>query len=200
MRDRDLALHGLAIKKLGGADAAAARIGPTPAVGRVRFVEAAATGRAVKAGDRFVLTPSAQVALRMACGRDFAVQRADAAMGAAYEEFERINESLKTLITEWQTITVGGRAIPNDHSDRDRDARIIDRLGRLHERAEPMLRRLAAGLPRLAAYRRLLEAALERAEDGAVEWVSDARIASYHTVWFELHEDLIRVLGRVRAE
>ena len=42
--------------------------------------------------------------------------------------------------------------------------------------------------------------ALERAEDGAVEWVSDAKIASYHTVWFELHEDLLRMLGREREE
>ncbi len=42
--------------------------------------------------------------------------------------------------------------------------------------------------------------ALERAEGGAIEWVSDARILSYHTVWFELHEDLLRILGRQRSE
>ena len=41
---------------------------------------------------------------------------------------------------------------------------------------------------------------LEKAEDGKVEWVSDARIESYHTVWFELHEDLLRLLGRQREE
>ena len=32
------------------------------------------------------------------------------------------------------------------------------------------------------------------------EWVSDARLPSYHTLWFELHEDLLRILGRRRAE
>jgi hypothetical protein len=54
--------------------------------------------------------------------------------------------------------------------------------------------------PRLSWYARKLSAALERAEDGAHEWVSDAKIESYHTVWFEMHEDLLRLLGRERSE
>ena len=32
---------------------------------------------------------------------------------------------------------------------------------------------------------------------GLGEW---AKIDSYHTVWFELHEDLLRMLGREREE
>ena len=28
----------------------------------------------------------------------------------------------------------------------------------------------------------------------------DAMIESYHTVWFEMHEDLLRLLARVRDE
>jgi hypothetical protein len=59
---------------------------------------------------------------------------------------------------------------------------------------------MIAVLPRLGIYARKLQAALEHAEDGAIEWVSDARIESYHTVWFEMHEDLLRVLGRERQE
>ncbi|MFP4406785.1 hypothetical protein, partial [Rhodosalinus sp.] len=72
--------------------------------------------------------------------------------------------------------------------------------GDLHEKAEPVLDRLIAHVPRLKVYKDMLLQALERAEDGAVEWVSDARIMSYHTVWFELHEDLLRILGRERVE
>jgi hypothetical protein len=53
---------------------------------------------------------------------------------------------------------------------------------------------------RFSYYRTHLEAALEKAEDGAIEWVSDARLPSYHTVWFELHEDLLRLLGRKRQD
>ena len=35
---------------------------------------------------------------------------------------------------------------------------------------------------------------------GEIDWVSGVRIDSYHTVWFELHEDLLRMLGRTRQE
>ena len=49
-------------------------------------------------------------------------------------------------------------------------------------------------------YREKLGAALEKAEDGAIPWVSDAKIESYHTVWFELHEDLLQLMGRERNE
>jgi hypothetical protein len=45
-----------------------------------------------------------------------------------------------------------------------------------------------------------LGAALEKAEDGEIAWVSDAKIESYHTLWFELHEDLLRLMRRERAE
>jgi hypothetical protein len=49
-------------------------------------------------------------------------------------------------------------------------------------------------------YAQKLLAALEAAEDGDREWVSDVRRESYHTVWFELHEDLLRIMGRAREE
>ena len=45
-----------------------------------------------------------------------------------------------------------------------------------------MLNDLAAALPRLSRYRDKLLAALEKAEDGAAEWVSAVKIDSYHTV------------------
>ena len=72
---------------------------------------------------------------------------------AGYEAFERLNGALKQLITEWQTIDVRGEGVPNDHSDKDYDDKIIDRLGDLHERAENALDRLAGVLPRFSIYR-----------------------------------------------
>ena len=200
MNDATLALHGLAIKKHGGPAEVAAITGLAEDAARRHLEDAEARGRVSRAGEAFVLTPAAGMALRSGYSRDFAAQRDDPDMTRAYEAFEVVNNELKRLITEWQTIEVGGERVPNDHSDAEHDARVVDRLGDLHDRAEPVLDRLAAGLPRLAAYKDLLLAALERAEDGAREWVSDAKIPSYHTVWFELHEDLLRVLGREREE
>jgi hypothetical protein len=200
MKDQQLALHGLAIKKHGDAGEVATITGLETARAQSFLDEAVKAGRAVKAGAKYMLTPVAQVALKSGYRRDFSAERADPAMNKAYDDFERINEQLKQLITDWQTLDVGGQKVPNNHSDKAYDAKVIEKLGDLHERAEPMLDRLAAGLARLRVYRGLLQSALEKAEDGDIAWVSDARCMSYHTVWFELHEDLIRILGRTRVE
>lgn len=195
-----LTLHGLAIKKHGSAADVAQITGLSAEAVGEELEAAVASGRAVKTGEKYMLQPAAQVALKMGYGRDFASLRANTAMQAAYDDFERINEQLKSLITEWQTLTIAGQKVQNDHSDKAYDDKIIDRLGDLHERTEPVLERFAAGLPRLAVYNELLTEALEKAEAGNIAWISDARCMSYHTVWFELHEDLIRVLARTRIE
>jgi hypothetical protein len=104
------------------------------------------------------------------------------------------------VITDWQTLKVGGAPVANDHSDNAYDEKVLDRLGQVHERIEPVLKALAAPLQRLSVYLTKLTQALERAEDGEIGWVSDVRRESYHTVWFELHEDLLRIMGTVRDE
>ena len=47
---------------------------------------------------------------------------------------------------------------------------------------------------RFERYRVRLTDALVRAEAGALEYIADST-ASYHTVWFQLHEDLLVTLG-----
>jgi hypothetical protein len=49
-------------------------------------------------------------------------------------------------------------------------------------------------------YRTRLRAALEHARGGDQRYVVSPRVDSYHSVWFELHEDLIRLSGKKRAE
>lgn len=200
MNDRDLVFHATAIKRH-AAPAAIAALAALPE-DRVKseLDGAVASGRAVEAKGAYALTPLAGVALQARYARHFAALREDAVFVAAYEGFERINRGLKQIITDWQTLDVGGQKIANDHRDKAHDDAVIDRLGGLHEQAEPILERLAARSPRLAYYGRKLVAALEAAEDGEHEWVSDIRRDSYHTVWFELHEELLRTMGREREE
>ncbi len=90
--------------------------------------------------------------------------------------------------------------MPNDHSDEAYDEQILKRLAKLHANAEKVLNALAAVLPRMEIYLQKLEEALEKAEEGDIAWVSDAKTESYHTVWFELHEDLLCLLGEQRKE
>ncbi|MBX9391455.1 transcriptional regulator [Streptomonospora nanhaiensis] len=116
------------------------------------------------------------------------------AVHAAYERFMVLNPELLDLCTAWQLRTVDGAAAVNDHADPDYDARVLDRFAGLHGRAEAVLADLAAALPRFGRYRTRLSFALDRARAGDPGYVADD-LASYHTVWAELHEDLLATLG-----
>lgn len=195
-----LVMHGVAIKKHGSATQVAAISGlPLAAVAR-ELAWAVANGRVAEADGRYLLTPAGQMILMGEYSRFCDSLRGTVAFRGAYERFEIINRDLKQIITDWQTLDVGGQRIANDHSNREYDARVIDRLGDLHERFEPILQQLVAAVPRLRHYADALTAALERAEAGEIAWVSDVKLDSYHTVWFELHEELLRLVGRAREE
>ena len=200
MNDRDLVFHGLAIKRHSPPEVVAEHVGLS--LEKVCHVleEAVATGRAVYARDAYTLTPLAKLSVEANYSKYFLALRGDQSFVQPYEQFELINKSLKQVITDWQTIDVGGNKVPNEHTDSDYDAEIIDRLGAIHEQVEPVLGRLATKISRLAIYEKKLLAALEAAEDGDIGWVSDIRRESYHTVWFDLHEDLLRIMGRIRDE
>ena len=200
MNDAHLVMHGLAIKKHATPEDVAGVLGLEPDAVRETLSKLVAARRVVEAQGRYLLSPAARMLLDTDYSRYYGDLRANADFQAGYAGFERLNGALKQLMTDWQTIVVRGDRLPNDHSDKDHDAKIIDRLGDLHERAEPVLDRLASALPRLAIYRDKLEAALHKAEKGAIAWVSDAKIESYHTVWYELHEDLLRLTQRERSE
>jgi hypothetical protein len=148
----------------------------------------------------FLVAPAGRDWLASRYPEVYASVRADPAAGEAYERFERINRQLLALMTDWQMVPAGSERIPNDHSDPDYDAGIVDRLGSLHERAQRPLDTFAGLEPRLARYLTRLGSAYDKALAGGHEWVSGVEIDSYHTVWFELHEDLLRILGREREE
>ncbi len=200
MTPRHLAYHGLAIKRLATPAAVADLVQLPEPVVAAQLAGAVASGRALEAKGGFTLTPLARVALEASYGGLYGAIRGDAAFEAAYQRFELVNRTLKQVVTDWQTMELRGERVANDHGDEAYDQKVIDRLADVHEKIEPVLRALAAKLPRLGVYLRKLTEALERAEDGDIEWVSDIRRESYHTVWFELHEDLLRIMGTVRDE
>jgi hypothetical protein len=196
-----LALHGLAVKKAGSPAAVAAVLGADQGDIEAALEAAVEAGRAAGAKGTFMVAPAGREWLEAAYPEAFADFRADPAASDAYARFERINRELLSLFTDWQMIPAGGgERIANDHTDADYDTGVIDRLGAQHERAEKVLESFAALEPRLAIYEQRLDEAYDKALAGEYEWVSGARIDSYHTVWFELHEDLLRMLGREREE
>ena len=114
---------------------------------------------------------------------------------ATYRRFLGINRDLRALCTDWQ---VRGDAL-NDHADVDYDEAVIGRLVALHRQARPICGELSSQLARFGGYERRLAAAVEKVLDGDGGWFTQPLIDSYHTVWFELHEDLLATLGIDRA-
>ena len=117
----------------------------------------------------------------------------------ALDAFLPFDHRMKDLVTAWQVREIGGESVLNDHSDADYDAKVLDDLAALHEESAGWLGTLSPRLGRLDAYRVRLDRALALARAGDRRFVASPRVESYHTVWFELHEDLIRLSGRKRA-
>ncbi len=193
-------LHGIAVKKHANAEEVAHLLGEEVSDIQSLLDTAEQEQRIVALNEKYMLSPLGRIILDSNYSLEYMALRENPDFYAAYEQFEKINITVKSLITDWQTLEVGGQRVANDHSNSDYDMSVIDRLGDLHEKADAILTRLETALPRIKIYRDHLLEALEKAEDGATEWVSDAKINSYHTVWFELHEDLLRVLGQERQE
>ena len=75
----------------------------------------------------------------------------------------------------------------------------IERLRAVHHEAIGATEELAVELERMRSYGPRLAAALERVERGEREWVARPLIDSYHSVWHELHEDLLLTLDIDRS-
>lgn len=114
----------------------------------------------------------------------------------SYSEFLVVNRDFKALVTDWQ-IKDGQ---PNAHDDAGYDGAVLSRLGDVHRRVVPVIAEVGRQLPRLAGYADKLTSALAKVEAGDAVWLTRPIIDSYHTVWFELHEELIGALGLTREE
>jgi hypothetical protein len=113
-----------------------------------------------------------------------------------FDGFLPINRRLRDVCSAWQTRPDG---MPNDHSDGAYDDTVRDRLDEVHSAIGPVLRRMAAVEPRLAGYRPRLQDALDKFDDGESAWLASPLMDSYHTVWMQLHQELILMLGLTRA-
>src|SRR5664280_1969054 len=119
---------------------------------------------------------------------------------AALEAFLALDARMKATVTAWQMRDVDGTQTFNDHADAAYDARILGDLAAVHVDAAAWLRPLVAALPRLGTYLARLGRAAAEAAGGDGRFVASPRVDSYHGVWFELHEDLILLAGRSRAD
>lgn len=118
-----------------------------------------------------------------------------------FEEFENVyNTKFKELATAWQVKIVGGRMIINDHSDPEYDAKILNQLFELHERVVKVIKEIADAIPMFKTYITRLHYAIKKIKEERNYDYFIRHEDSYHNVWFELHEVILRFWGRERRE
>ena len=109
---------------------------------------------------------------------------------ATYDRFLRVNQPIKDVCAAWQA---RGISVSDDDM-----FKALDALEGLFERVRPSLSGAADIVPRFQSYVDHLAAALDRVAEGERKFLADPQSASFHTVWFECHEDYLLTLGRDR--
>jgi hypothetical protein len=199
---RFLVLHGLRLK--GFAEAAPVAEGAGLDAGETEdHLHALAGDALVSRRDGRVsgwsLTPDGRSEHRRLVGEELLASGAKAVVDDAYRRFLALNGELLAVCTAWQLRPDGEAQVVNDHSDPEYDRGVVGRLASVDEGVRPITDDLSAELERYGRYPGRLAVALDKVRAGEPEWFTKPIIDSYHTVWFELHEDLLCTLGLERS-
>lgn len=157
----------------------------------VRYREGSITG--------WMLLPAGRAEATKLLEEELEVTGARAEVDASYRRFLVLNQPLLQVCTDWQLREVGGAKVPNDHTDATHDANVVAELHALDAEVQPICGELASTLARFGGYPVRFAHALERLGAGELDWFTKPTIDSYHTVWFELHENLLATLGIERG-
>jgi hypothetical protein len=121
-------------------------------------------------------------------------------VAATYSTFLPLNDRLQSACTGWQLRPRPGDPLAeNDHTDPAWDGLVVAELEDLARELVAVAHGLAAVLDRFAGYDRRFSVALDRVLAGDRAWVAGTDVDSCHSVWFELHEDLLATLGLTRG-
>lgn len=159
--------------------------------------------RRVGAASQLVLTDQGRSRGEALLTAELLSAGATADVTAAYEKFLAINGPFLAVCSDWQLRPeppgggdqAPGARVRNDHSDAAWDHEVLDRLEPLHAQVSVICDDLTACLERFGGYRARLSHALGRVRRGDPGWFARPLYDSYHSVWFELHENLLATLG-----
>ena len=119
---------------------------------------------------------------------------------ALLDAFIPLDHEIKDIVQAWQLRSSdAGELVPNDHTDEEYDRAVLARVSGLHAQASGELTDYAERFPRLHLYLGRLDTAAAAVSDGNGQYVASPRVDSYHSVWFELHEELINLAGSTRS-
>lgn len=199
---RFLVLHGLRLKGFAEAEPVAATTGLDEASIVATLAELADEGLVLRRDGRisgWSLTPTGRTTHAALVTGELGEAGTRDDVDGAYRRFLEVNGEMLGVCTAWQVKDPGEGQTINDHADAEYDRSVVERLRSIDERVQPVTGDLGAAMERFAGYGGRLSTALGRVEAGEPEWFTRPVIDSYHTVWFELHEDLLCTLGIERS-
>jgi hypothetical protein len=171
-----------------GPELAAERLGPLAEAGMVKERSGRVSG--------WLLTKEGRARHAELLERDKADGNLVEKLRPAYDEFLTVNQPFIDLCSAWQVRTDTGEM--NDHSDPSYDEGIFSDLEDIHGVLGGVTDKLTEVGGRFAPYAPRFQEAYDRLMAGEHEWLAKPTIDSYHTVWFELHEDLLQSQGIAR--
>jgi hypothetical protein len=113
------------------------------------------------------------------------------AVRALYERFLAVNQPTKSKCAEWQKLADDAF---------DRRFVIATDLQDILVRVSTTITRTSEHVPRFAGYPPRMETALGRVLEGEAEYLTSPKVASFHNVWMECHEDYLLTLGISRED
>jgi len=199
---RLLVLHGVRLKGVASAEAIAFAAGVDVAVVARQLDELASLGLVVRREGLLTgwqLTAAGRVEHERLLAGELADAGARPAVESGYDRFRTLNPGVLDACSRWQVRELSGRLVRNDHADPSYDEKVLNDLADALTEARPLGDRLAGALERFGPYAPQLEDALDKARAGERDYVTKPVIPSFHTVWFEMHEDLLVTLGLDRT-
>ena len=198
---RLLVLHGLKLKGFAEPDAVAAVVGLKQPVVAKTLTALVECGNAIRRDGRisgFALTPAGRAEHASGLKAEIETIGQRDHISGQYRDFLVLNGELLVVCTAWQVKDLATNTL-NDHSDKRYDAEVVDRLGAIHDGVGPICESLTDVLARYRPYHGRFVGALTMVRKGEPEWFAKPIIDSYHTVWMEMHEDLLATLAIDRA-
>jgi hypothetical protein len=195
-----LTLHAIRLKGMADDAEVAARFGLDLTLARELLLDFQAFGWITRvefvgtAG--WTLTESGRSENERQLAHELAATNSNSSIHDAYLSFLPHNDRLLRACTDWQLRPSGADPLAvNEHTGKEWDQRVLTTLSALREEIRTICQELGHRLARFRGYDDRFTAALARVEQGELTWVARPRVDSCHTVWMELHEDLIATLG-----
>ena len=200
----DLVLHGLRVLGLASAQRIATRYGLDTGEVEEHLLHLGANGW--MAHSRFAdssgwhLTDVGRREDERRLSRELDLAGARETAKATHQRFLPLNDRFGKACTDWQIRPTSRDPLAsNDHTDWGWDERVFRALDALGRQLTTIIEPSAGALQRFDGYAPRFSAALAKVNTAQPRWIDAPDVDSCHTVWIQLHEDLLATLGIPRG-